>query len=124
MCPKANSLLLDRFSTHRRCDWFQPGALDKFKLDTKSIIEVVARDTESKGLNEDAVRLYDLAMVSEAVTICHSVQLGMGENDENVCHCKSADVRTTEIPGHVTFSFNLKNTRFHPDAANNLKMYE
>ncbi|ELT94870.1 hypothetical protein CAPTEDRAFT_177509 [Capitella teleta] len=39
----------------------RPGALDKFKLDTQGIIETVANDTESKGLYEDAVRLYDLA---------------------------------------------------------------
>ncbi|KAK3085381.1 hypothetical protein FSP39_002489 [Pinctada imbricata] len=38
-----------------------PGAIDKFHGDTQKIIEVVARDTESKGLFEDAVRLYDLA---------------------------------------------------------------
>ena len=44
---------------------FQPGAIDKFKLDTQRIIELVAKDTEDKGLFEDAVRLYDLAKVSK-----------------------------------------------------------
>jgi len=39
------------------------GAIDKFHLDTQKIIELVARDTESKGQFEDSVRLYDLAMV-------------------------------------------------------------
>ena len=42
---------------------FQPGAIDKFKLDTQKIIELVAKNTEDKGLFEDAVRLYDLAQV-------------------------------------------------------------
>ena len=42
----------------------QPGAIDKFHGDTQKVIEVVARDSESKGLFEDAVRLYDLASVS------------------------------------------------------------
>ena len=43
---------------------FQPGAIDKFQVDTQKIIEMVARDTESKGAFEDAVRLYDLAKVN------------------------------------------------------------
>ncbi len=42
----------------------QPGAIDKFHDDTQKIIELVARDTENKGLLEDAVKLYDLANVS------------------------------------------------------------
>jgi hypothetical protein len=41
----------------------RPGAVDKFQLDTQKIIEMVANDTEKKGQFEDAVRLYDLAMV-------------------------------------------------------------
>jgi hypothetical protein len=41
----------------------RPGAIDKFQLDTQKIIELVAGDTEKKGQFEDAVRLYDLAMV-------------------------------------------------------------
>lgn len=39
----------------------KPGAIDQFNQDTQKIIELVAKDTESKGLFEDAVRLYDLA---------------------------------------------------------------
>ena len=50
---------------------FQPGAIDKFQVDTQKIIEMVARDTESKGAFEDAVRLYDLAKVNfVSVFIC------------------------------------------------------
>ena len=45
-------------------NYFQPGAIDKFHVDTQKIIELVARDTESKGAFEDAVRLYDLAKVN------------------------------------------------------------
>ncbi len=41
----------------------QPGAIDKFHDDTQKILELVARDTENKGLFEDAVKLYDLAKV-------------------------------------------------------------
>ena len=41
----------------------RPGAIDKFQLDTLSIVEVVAEDTEAKGHFEDAVKLYDLAQV-------------------------------------------------------------
>jgi len=41
----------------------RPGAIDKFHLDTRSIVEVVAEDTETKGHFEDAVKLYDLAQV-------------------------------------------------------------
>jgi nuclear pore complex protein Nup93 len=41
----------------------QPGAIDKFHGDTQKIIELVAKDTENKGLMEEAVRLYDLAKV-------------------------------------------------------------
>jgi len=39
----------------------KPGAIDKFHGDTQKIIELVAMDTENKGLFEDAVKLYDLA---------------------------------------------------------------
>ncbi|XP_006820413.2 nuclear pore complex protein Nup93-like [Saccoglossus kowalevskii] len=39
----------------------KPGAIDKFQDDTQKIIQLVARDTEDKGLFEDAVKLYDLA---------------------------------------------------------------
>ena len=42
----------------------KPGAIDKFHGDTQKIMELVARDTENKGLFEDAVKLYDLAGVS------------------------------------------------------------
>jgi len=41
-----------------------PGFLNHFKgtqVDTQKIIELVARDSESKGLHEDAVHLYELA---------------------------------------------------------------
>jgi nuclear pore complex protein Nup93 len=39
----------------------KPGLVDKFGVDTSEIIERVAADAETKGLSEDAVRLYDLA---------------------------------------------------------------
>ena len=42
----------------------RPGAIDKFRADTKKIIELVAMTTENKGQLEDAIRLYDLAKVS------------------------------------------------------------
>ena len=41
----------------------QPGAIDRFLGDTQKVIELVAKDTEEKGLFEDAVKLYDLAKV-------------------------------------------------------------
>ena len=49
----------------------RPGAIDKFHLDTKDIVEVVAEDTETKGHFEDAVKLYDLAQVRTFVIYCH-----------------------------------------------------
>ena len=45
----------------------QPGAIDRFQQDNQRITEMVAKDTEAKGLFEDAVRLYDLAKVSHLV---------------------------------------------------------
>lgn len=45
----------------------KPGAIDKFQVETQTIIEKVARDTESKGAFEDAVRLYDLASKHDKV---------------------------------------------------------
>ncbi|XP_077993570.1 nuclear pore complex protein Nup93-like [Glandiceps talaboti] len=39
----------------------KPGVIDKFQDDTQKIIQLVAKDTEEKGLFEDAVKLYDLA---------------------------------------------------------------
>ncbi|KAJ8303074.1 hypothetical protein KUTeg_019470 [Tegillarca granosa] len=43
------------------------GAIDKFHGDTQKIIERVAKDTENKGLFEDAVRLYDLGKKHDKV---------------------------------------------------------
>lgn len=43
--------------------FLQPGAVDKFLDDTQAIIEIVATDSEGKGLYEDAIKLYDLAKV-------------------------------------------------------------
>ena len=45
----------------------RPGAIDKFHGDTQTIIDLVAKDTEAKGLSEDAVRLYDLAKKHDKV---------------------------------------------------------
>jgi len=45
----------------------KPGAVDKFLSDTQAIIEIVAADSESKGLYEDAIKLYDLAKKHENV---------------------------------------------------------
>lgn len=42
----------------------QPGVIDKFTSDTKPIINKVASVAESKGLFEEAAKLYDLAKVS------------------------------------------------------------
>ena len=42
----------------------QTGCIDKFHGNTQAIVEVVAKDTENKGLFEEAVKLYDLAKVS------------------------------------------------------------
>ncbi|XP_064611037.1 nuclear pore complex protein Nup93-like [Liolophura sinensis] len=39
----------------------RPGVIDKFHGDTQKIIELVAKDTEVKGLLEDSIKLYDLA---------------------------------------------------------------
>jgi len=43
----------------------KPGAIDRFRQDNQRITEMVAQDTEAKGLFEDAVRLYDLAKNQE-----------------------------------------------------------
>lgn len=45
----------------------RPGAIDKFHGNTQAIIDLVAKDTEAKGLFEDAVRLYDLAKKHDKV---------------------------------------------------------
>ena len=50
--------------------FFQPGAIDKFMKDTQKVIELVAKDTEEKGLFEEAVKLYDLAKVTNALLRC------------------------------------------------------
>ncbi|KXJ26896.1 nuclear pore complex protein Nup93 [Exaiptasia diaphana] len=46
----------------------KPGCIDKFqknKNDTQRIIEIVAKDTEEKGLFEESIKLYDLAKNNE-----------------------------------------------------------
>lgn len=42
--------------------------IDKFAGDTRAIITKVASEAENKGLFEEAVKLYELAKVSETVT--------------------------------------------------------
>lgn len=44
-----------------------PGLIDMFHGDTQKIVELVASDSETKGLFEDAARLYDLANKHEKV---------------------------------------------------------
>ena len=60
---------LDRSGTRR------PGAVDKFQVNTQKIIETVARDTEAKGLFEDALKLYDLAGVGVIALLNHNLVL-------------------------------------------------
>lgn len=45
----------------------RPGAIDKFQANSEKIIELVAKNTEEKGLFEEAVKLYDLAHSHEKV---------------------------------------------------------
>lgn len=45
----------------------RPGLIDKFGGDTQKMIEVVAADSENRGMLEDAVKLYDLAKCHEKV---------------------------------------------------------
>ncbi|XP_074644286.1 nuclear pore complex protein Nup93-like [Tubulanus polymorphus] len=45
----------------------KPGAIDKLKINSKKIISFVAKNTEDKGMFEEAVKLYDLASNSEKV---------------------------------------------------------
>jgi hypothetical protein len=48
------------------------GCIDKFQGDVEDIIEMVAKDTEEKGLFEEAARLYDLAKVRLGKEIINS----------------------------------------------------
>ncbi|KAB7503673.1 Nuclear pore complex protein Nup93 [Armadillidium nasatum] len=51
-----------------------PGLVDKFKVDVCEIAEVVAKDSEKKGLHEDAIKLYDLAKNHEkALTLLNQL---------------------------------------------------
>ena len=56
----------------------RPGAVDKFHVDTQSITETVAMDTEAKGLFEDALKLYDLAGVSVLVSFHFTTDFVVG----------------------------------------------
>ncbi|XP_059162487.1 nuclear pore complex protein Nup93-like [Physella acuta] len=52
----------------------KPGAIDRFNQDTQKITELVAKETESKGLFEDAIQLYDLAKDHEkALTLMNKL---------------------------------------------------
>ncbi|KAK3874045.1 hypothetical protein Pcinc_020989 [Petrolisthes cinctipes] len=44
-----------------------PGIIDRFKVDVSEVTQMVAQDSEKKGLHEDAVKLYDLAKNHEKV---------------------------------------------------------
>jgi len=48
-----------------------PGLIDKFNgqgFDANSVIEMVANDSEEKGMFEDSIKLHDLARNHEKVT--------------------------------------------------------
>lgn len=47
-----------------------PGLVDRFKLNTPRIIAHVAKEAESAGDNDTAVKLYDLAGVGESSQRC------------------------------------------------------
>ncbi|XP_076028767.1 nuclear pore complex protein Nup93-like [Oratosquilla oratoria] len=70
-----------------------PGVVDRFKVPVGEVIEVVARDSEKKGLHEDAIKLYDLAKNHDKVLsllnqllgqVVHQMGAGIGSQRDRV----------------------------------------
>lgn len=62
----------------------RPGLIDKFGGDAQKVIEAIAKDSESRGMLEDAVQLYDLAKMHENVLDLLVKLLGQVASQPNV----------------------------------------
>ncbi|KAK7079728.1 Nucleoporin nup93, partial [Halocaridina rubra] len=93
-----------------------PGVIDKFKVDVSEVIEMVAEDSEKKGLHEDAVKLYDLAKNHNKVVallnqllsqVVHQTESGSG----------SQRGRVLELATSVALRFKTHGTNSLPNNA-------
>lgn len=89
-----------------------PGIIDKFKVDVSEVIQMVAQDSEKKGLHEDAIKLYDLAKNHEKVVsllnqllsqVVHQPEGGSGSQRSRVVELASAVALRFKTHGHNTF---------------------
>lgn len=62
----------------------RPGLIDRFGGDAQKVIEAIAKDSESRGMLEDAVQLYDLANLHENVLDLLVKLLGQVASQPNV----------------------------------------
>lgn len=92
-----------------------PGVIDKFKVDASEVTEMVAQDSEKKGLHEDAVKLYDLAKNHEKVVallnqllsqVVHQAESGSGSQRGRVLELATAVALRFKTHGHNTLPHN------------------
>ncbi|XP_045581798.1 nuclear pore complex protein Nup93 isoform X2 [Procambarus clarkii] len=88
-----------------------PGIIDKFKVDVSEVTQMVAQDSEKKGLHEDAVKLYDLAKNHEKVVsllnqllsqVVHQTEGGSGSQRGRVVELATAVALRFKTHGHKT----------------------
>lgn len=92
-----------------------PGVIDKFKVDVSEVTEMVAQDSEKKGLYEDAVKLYDLAKNHEKVVallnqllsqVVHQTESGSGSQRGRVLELATAVALRFKTHGHNSLPHN------------------
>ncbi|XP_042209657.1 nuclear pore complex protein Nup93-like [Homarus americanus] len=88
-----------------------PGIIDKFKIDVSEVTQMVAQDSEKKGLHEDAVKLYDLAQNHDKVVsllnqllsqVVHQSEGGSGSQRGRVVDLATAVALRFKTHGHNT----------------------
>jgi len=86
-----------------------PGIIDRFKIDVSEVTEMVAKDSERKGLYEDAIKLFELAQNHEKVLellnkllgqIVHQSDGGSGSNRSRVVELATAIAMRFKTHGH------------------------
>ncbi|XP_042864457.1 nuclear pore complex protein Nup93-like [Penaeus japonicus] len=109
-----------------------PGVIDKFKVDVSEVTEMVAQDSEKKGLYEDAIRLYDLAKNHDKVVallnqllsqVVYQPEGGAGSQRVRVLELATAVAIRFKTHGHNTLPNNAATLHLLLDLATFFDFY-
>lgn len=109
-----------------------PGVIDKFKVDVSEVTEMVAQDSEKKGLYEDAIKLYDLAKNHDKVVallnqllsqVVYQPEGGAGSQRVRVLELATAVAIRFKTHGHNTLPNNAATLHLLLDLATFFDFY-